>query len=231
MSDIFGETVIAMPPLSLDYLEALGETVVSTFQPEALSRPQPIKVREWIDDLLPRFGIHVMPASYEELGERVAVTYAAADAESEILVSPWIYDNLADEERPHFARSTVIHELAHAILHVPLLRNRSEGSRQTTRRLDLRRLAEASDPEWQAWALAGAILMPRRTIAMLPDRSPRSVAEAFFVSQKFAEVRLERLAVLTGADLGHCEGIDAELAQSGRLAGLVRLESTQGKKE
>jgi len=200
MSDIFGETVIAMPPLSLDYLEALGETVVGTFQPEALSRPQPIKVREWIDDLLPRFGIHVMPASYEELGEHVAVTYAAADAESEILVSPWIYDNLAEEERPHFARSTVIHELAHAILHVPLLRNHSDGRREIARRLERRGLAEASDPEWQAWALAGAILMPRRTIAMLPDRSPRSVADAFFVSQKFAEVRLERLAVLTGAN-------------------------------
>ena len=200
MSDIFGETVIAMPALSLEYLETLGETVVSTFQPEALSGPQPIKVREWIDELLPRFGIHVMPASYEELGERVAVTYAAADAESEILVSPWIYDNLADEERPHFARSTVIHELAHAILHVPLLRTRPQGSRETTRRLDRRWLAEASDPEWQAWALAGAILMPRRTIAMLPDRSPCSVAEAFFVSQKFAEVRLERLAVLSGED-------------------------------
>jgi hypothetical protein len=198
MSDIFGETVIAMPALSLEYLETLGETVVSTFQPDALSGPQPIKVREWIDELLPRFGIHVMPASYEELGERVAVTYAAADAESEILVSPWIYDNLADEERPHFARSTVIHELAHAILHVPLLRHRSEGSGESTRRLDRSRLAEASDPEWQAWALAGAILMPRRTIAMLADRSPRAVGEVFFVSQRFAEVRLERLAVLGG---------------------------------
>ena len=200
MSNFFGETVIAMPPLSLEYLEALGETVVSTFQPEALLTAQPIKVREWIDDLLPRFGIHVMPASYEELGERVAVTYAAADAESEILVSPWIYENLADEERPHFARSTVIHELAHAILHVPLLRNRSDGSGELTTRLDRRRLAEVSDPEWQAWALAGAILMPRRTIAMLPDRSPRWVADVFFVSQKFAEVRLERLAVLSGQD-------------------------------
>jgi IrrE N-terminal-like domain len=198
MSDFFGETVFAMPPLSLEYLEALGETVVSTLQPEALLTPQPIKVREWIDDLLPRFGIHVMPASYEELGERVAATYAAADAESEILVSPWIYENLADEERPHFARSTVIHELAHAILHVPLLRNRSDGCGELTTRLDRRRLAEASDPEWQAWALAGAILMPRRTIAMLPDRSPRSVADVFFVSQKFAEVRLERLEVLSG---------------------------------
>jgi len=197
MSDIFGETVIAMPPLSLKYLEILGETVVATFQPEALSAPQPIRVREWMDDLLPRFGVHVMPASYEELGDHVAVTYAAGESESEILVSPWIYDNLADEERPHFARATVIHELAHAILHVPLLRNRVAPPKPAANiRVSRRALREENDPEWQAWALAGAILMPRRTIAMLREPSRRAVADAFFVSEKFASVRLERLARL-----------------------------------
>ena len=198
MSNIFGETVIAMPPLSLACLELLGETVVGTFQPEALAMPQPIRVREWMDDLLPRFGVHVMPASYEELGDHVAVTYAAGESESEILVSPWIYDNLHDEERPHFARATVIHELAHAILHVPILRARAgtPAVSADNLRVERKRLREESDPEWQAWALAGAILMPRRTIAMLPEPSRGAVADAFFVSEKFASVRLERLARL-----------------------------------
>ena len=200
MSNIFGETVIAMPPLSLACLELLGETVVGTFQPEALAAPQPIRVREWMDDLLPRFGVHVMPASYEELGDHVAVTYAAGDAESEILVSPWIYDNLHDEERPHFARATVIHELAHAILHVPMLRTRAgaPSADPANVRVERKRLREESDPEWQAWALAGAILMPRRTIQMLSEPSRSAVADAFFVSEKFASVRLERLARLNG---------------------------------
>ena len=198
MSNIFAETVIAMPPLSLACLELLGETVVATFQPEALITPQPIRVREWMDDLLPRFGVHVMPASYEELGDHVAVTYAAGDSESEILVSAWIYENLADEERPHFARATVIHELGHAILHVPLLRHRGASSLDSPAsiRVERKRLRSESDPEWQAWALAGAILMPRRTIAMLPEATRSSVADAFYVSEKFAAARLERLARL-----------------------------------
>ncbi len=198
MSDILGETVIAMPPMSLKCLEMLAETVVEVFQPDALVMPQPIQVRDWIDRLLPRFGIHVMPASYEELGDRVAATCVAGDWESEILVSPWIYENLADEERPHFARSTVIHELAHAILHVPILRAASCGSYgpMAFPQVDRKQLSESEDPEWQAWALAGAILMPRRAIGMLPNRLPRSVSDAFYVSEKFAEVRLERLAML-----------------------------------
>ncbi|MGO9454598.1 MAG: ImmA/IrrE family metallo-endopeptidase [Candidatus Binataceae bacterium] len=199
MSNIGGDTVIAMPPLSLACLEILGETVVRQFQPAALAAPEPIRVREWIDRLLPPFGIHVMPASDEELGDRVAATYAAGDSESEILVSPWIFDNLADEERPHFARATVIHELAHAILHVPLLRGRWTVSPRSSPppRVERSGIPESSDPEWQAWALAGAILMPRRTIVMLPDTSLGSVADAFFVSEIFASIRLERLAALS----------------------------------
>jgi hypothetical protein len=198
MSDLAGETVIEMPPLALEYLEDLGETTVAMLQPAALSAPQPIQVRDWIDRVLPAFGIHVMPASYEELGDRVAATYPVGDWESEILLSPWIFENLADEERPHFARSTAIHELAHAILHVPLVRRRSMLSRDTSvcRRVERGQLPQASDPEWQAWALAGAILMPRRCVAMLSDRSPRSLSDAFFVSEKFAAVRLERLESL-----------------------------------
>ncbi len=52
-----------------------------------------------------------------------------------------------------------------------------------------------SDPEWQAWALAGAILMPRRTVAMLTDQSAHSVAATYHVSEKFAAVTLRRLGI------------------------------------
>jgi Zn-dependent peptidase ImmA (M78 family) len=49
------------------------------------------------------------------------------------------------------------------------------------------------DPEWQAWALAGAILVPRKSVAMLSGRSPQIVAETYRVSEKLAAVRLRRL--------------------------------------
>lgn len=35
------------------------------------------------------------------------------------------------------------------------------------------------DPEWQAWALGGAILIPRRTLPALPEPSAKIVAATY----------------------------------------------------
>ena len=42
------------------------------------------------------------------------------------------------------------------------------------------------DPEWQAWALAGSILMPRKTLTMLANRNPAAVADAYIVDAHHA---------------------------------------------
>jgi IrrE N-terminal-like domain len=195
VSDIAGDAVLVFPALSLRCIEQLGETVVRHFQPSALDAPAPIDVRDWVDRLLPPFGVHVMPASCDELGERAATTYPAGRDESEILVEEWIFNDLAIDPRPHFARATVMHELAHAILHVPILRTlaRAPEHELALARADAASVPAYSDPEWQAWALAGAILMPHRTIAMLEVQTARTLADAYIVSEKFAAVRLKRL--------------------------------------
>ncbi len=195
MSDIGGDTVLVVPALSLRCIEDLGETVVRQFQPSALEAPTPIDVRDWADRLLPAYRIHVMPASDDELGGRAAMTYPAGRDESEILVAEWIFNDLAIDPRPHFARATVMHELAHAILHVPILRSvvSESESKLALTHADRTSVPAYSDPEWQAWALAGAILMPHRTIAMLEVQSARALADVYIVSEKFAAVRLKRL--------------------------------------
>ncbi len=195
MSDIGGDTVLVVPALSLRCIEDLGETVVRQFQPSALEAPEPIDVRDWVDRLLPAYRIHVMPASDDELGGRAAMTYPAGRDESEILVAEWIFNDLASDPHPNFARATVMHELAHAILHVPILRSlaRTPEHELALARAERASVPAYSDPEWQAWALAGAILMPHRTIAMLADQSARALADAYVVSEKFAAVRLKRL--------------------------------------
>src|SRR5207244_11837027 len=83
MSDMLRERVFVMPPMSRASLEVLAETVLAQFQPSALQRPEPIAVVEWIDVLLPRFGVNVTPATADELGDCAAATYPPGQCDSE----------------------------------------------------------------------------------------------------------------------------------------------------
>ncbi len=130
MSRMLGDSVFAMPPISLRCIEKLAETVLGNFQPAALEAPQAVNLVEWIDKLLPRFGVHVMPASEEELRGCAAATYPAAGYESEILIPEWMWNDLAQDPKGNFARATVMHEIAHVILHVPVIRNLSQAPKK-----------------------------------------------------------------------------------------------------
>jgi hypothetical protein len=195
VSDLLGEMVVAMPPMSMRCLETLAEAVVGQFQPSALIAPEPIALADWVDRLLPPFGVHVSPAGAEELDGRVAATYPSGNAESEILVLEYIWHEIVSDPRAYFSKATVMHEIAHAILHVPVLRQISRAPESEFALAPVRRgaIPAYADPEWQAWTLAGAIMMPRPTLAMLDDRSAGGVAAAYQVSEKFAVVRLKRL--------------------------------------
>lgn len=184
--------ITAMPGLSMACVEALAESALGIFQPSALSSPEAIDVTGWVDRILPRFGIHVVPAADDELRDCAALTYPSGEAESEILVAEWIWHDLAHDARPNFARATVMHELGHAILHVPIMRAMGAAEPQPPS-ADGPAVPAFSDPEWQAWALAGAILMPRRTVAMLAHPTPQSLAATYQVSEQFAAVHLRRL--------------------------------------
>jgi hypothetical protein len=54
------------------------------------------------------------------------------------------------------------------------------------------------DPEWQAWALAGAIVAPRRTITLVGNLDPCVLAEVYGMSVDFMRSHLKRLKLLQG---------------------------------
>jgi hypothetical protein len=182
-----------MPGLSMACLEALGASVLSVFQPSALRSPETIDIVGWIDRILPRFGVHVAPAGESELGDCAALTIPAGGFECEILIREWMWNDLAHEVRPNFARATVMHELAHAILHVPAMRRIGDSALEHAEPGAM--VPAFRDPEWQAWALAGSILMPRKTLAMLAKPDPAAVADAYIVSAQFAQAHLKRLKI------------------------------------
>ena len=119
-----------------------------------------------------------------------------------ILVSESVWDGLESEApTSHYARTTVCHEIGHAILHVPLLRRRllATDVLARTQRANLR---PYQDPEWQAWAFAGAILMPSATLRMLQVNHgglPTSlVASTYHVSEQMAQSHLRKLKWVQG---------------------------------
>lgn len=199
MTSFLDEQVFDMPPLSMERIERLGELLSQTLAPKTLINPIALDVIALIDNVLPQYDIFVYPAHHEELGSREAATDPDGQSEVIILVEEEAWNNLyrggAKANRP---QATIIHEISHAILHVPVIRKRlnSEQKDLLLARVKRSDLPPYRDPEWQAWALAGCLLMPRRTIEMLEDKSLFNIAEVYAVSPDFARSHSKRLRLI-----------------------------------
>jgi IrrE N-terminal-like domain len=201
MSSFLDEEVPPVDPLGVPAISELGRCFLEHLAPEVLLSPQRLDVLDLVDTRLPKFGIHVCPASREEIGNRDGATDPHGSGEVTILVSEEVWDQLElSGPRSYYARSTVCHELGHAVIHVPVLRRRLllTNVLARTRRSNLRAY---NDPEWQAWAFSGAILMPTVTLLMLHTQSggltTDLVSHTFEVSKQMASNHLKRLKLVS----------------------------------
>ncbi|MHB1952324.1 MAG: ImmA/IrrE family metallo-endopeptidase [Sulfobacillus sp.] len=197
MRSFLDEEVPPVNPLSVAAIEELGRCFLDQLAPEMLVKPQPLDVLGLADTRLQKFGIHVYPASREEIGNRDGATNPKGDGEVSILVAEEVWETLESAiPKCYYARSTVCHEIGHAILHVPVLRRRLllNDALARTQRV---RLRAYEDPEWQAWTFAGAILIPSATLRMLQAQqgplTPELVSSTFEVSAGMAQSHLARL--------------------------------------
>lgn len=193
------ETVFNMPAMSMAQIEELGQALLETLSPDTLKKPLPLDLVNLTERTLPKFDIYVYPASAEELGEREAATDPEGESEVIVLVEESFWNDLyAGGKRANRPRATVAHEISHAIIHVPVIRKRlqSPNKHLLLARTQRRSLRPYHDPEWQAWALAGCLLMPRRTIEMLSDQSLFNLAEVYGVSPAFARTHAKRLGLI-----------------------------------
>lgn len=199
MSSFLGEMVFSMPPVSMAALEVLAEQVLLAVAPEMLARPMSLDVLELVDHTLPKvLGIHVTPVHEDE----ISGMYGATDpkqhggTEIDVLIRKEVWTRLLEGgKRANHARATVIHEVSHAVLHVPIIRRRmrSPNKELLLARYERQDLPAYREPEWQAWALAGSILMPRKALMMLRPRSFTDMAEVFGVSEQFTKQHARRL--------------------------------------
>jgi hypothetical protein len=190
------EEVMRMPPVSLRAIRAVSEAFLLELAPKVLERPTRLDVAELVDEVLPRHGIHVSPASATELQDNEGLTQPDGTADVEIVVQNDQYEALElTGPASHRARATVCHEIGHAILHVPVIRRRRAlpNGELLLRRVSTGLIKPYEHPEWQAWSFAGYILMPPRTLRMMPSRAANDVSRTYGVSVAFATSHLRRL--------------------------------------
>ncbi len=200
MGSFLDEEVPPVNPLGVVAIAELGRCFLEQLAPEVLAAPQRLDVLDLVDTRLPKFGIHVCPASREEIGDRAGATDPHGSEEVTILVSEEVWNQLEEPApRSYYARSTVCHEIGHAVIHVPALRRRLLLT-NVLARTQRKRLRAYEDPEWQAWAFSGAILMPTVTLLMLQAQhgglDPELVSQTFEVSTGMASSHLKRLKLI-----------------------------------
>lgn len=199
MSDLKGEDTISMPPLRMSTIESLGEAFLSEFCPDALVQPMAVDVFHLAENVLPHRGIHVTPAHAPEMGNNFGLTDPSGSTSIEILLRDDLWDNLIEGgPRANLARATLAHEFGHALLHVRVIRRRRNlpTAQHLLARVDRSTVPAYKDAEWQAWALGGCILAPRRTINMVAHLGIGGMASIYQVSEKMMFYHLKRLKLV-----------------------------------
>lgn len=186
-----------MPPMRISQLESIAEAVLEEVYPEALQGPLALDMSRLFERELPRRGIHLSPASTQELGDREAATDPSGSGDIEILMAEPGYELLFEKgPRANRSRATAAHELGHAILHVPVIRQwrnhvQADVLLARHRRAELRAF---EDPEWQAWTLGASILIPRKTLVDALDHcSVDELCGIYGVSRVLMTSHLRRL--------------------------------------
>lgn len=188
----FDELVPRVPGLKVVQLEHLANAVRNELGLVAPDKVDWLHVAEFA---LPAHGVDVFPVSESELlvhgAEAVTVVNPGTERVT-VLLSADDYDAL-EEPYGGRARATLNHELGHAVLHREVLKRMqvpatSPGGLARHPRSEVPAFV---DPEWQAWVFAGALLMPRSSLAAMRGAAPWETARIHQVTESFLQTRLD----------------------------------------
>ncbi|WP_437639393.1 ImmA/IrrE family metallo-endopeptidase [Sorangium sp. So ce854] len=171
-------------------IETESAQFLAQFAPECLARPSPSPVLRFFDRVVPQaYGfrpeVDNLAPGLEGLTDPGART---------VTLPPEVYSGLEDDD-PR-SRFTASHEVGHVVLHgQELARIGTRLPNQTSivlaRRMEIKAY---NDPEWQADAFAGSLLMPATALMMLEDEhgslSVSLLVRVFRVSKSAARYRL-----------------------------------------
>lgn len=191
------QVVPVVPPLSRNKIESLVNSLFKEVQPDALLGKEPVDVEKIFEFYIPdKYGI---ATGYTDLSQYGYGTLGYTDASvktSDVDESLINSDEIVTIRR---CRATIGHEIGHCILHVPVFRIFRSSCKEEAAlyRIDRNLIKPYNDPEWQAWEVAMACLMPYPVIIKCLDSkySVFDIAECFDVNPAFVKTRLGKLKI------------------------------------
>jgi hypothetical protein len=117
----FVEDCVRVPPMGTAAIDAIAEAFLAELAPETLEAPRPLDLVRLVEERLEKHGIVVYPATVAELQDREGATRPSDPVEILLAEHHW-RALFQGGMRETFARSTLGHELGHAVLHVPSIR-------------------------------------------------------------------------------------------------------------
>jgi len=190
--------IVIANPRSGRELERLALKIVKVFQPEILAEPGPFDIERFFDCELE--AITKVKTDYRALPNGIHGYTDSATMESVIST-----ELMEDVSQLFFARSTMSHEVGHAVIHVPEFRLKkailtSIHNAQHDATLRMHRESDVpvfKNPEWQAWRFAGALLVPEVSIkeAIKRGNGLRELSRLFRVNPAFVKTRLRAFKI------------------------------------
>lgn len=185
-------------PMGRKTIEAEIMNLLRRFQPEVLKGKCPFDVEAFAEfELEDLTGVQ-----FDITSDLPPEIHGLTDPSQNKL---WIHADLADNPRSlKFYRSTLAHEIGHALYHVkPIQRagkrqrfaqGKQKSGTELCREMDI---PAYRHPEWQAWEVAGSLLMPKCVVEALLHEGANieDLAHHFEVHRPFAHKRLKSLKI------------------------------------
>jgi len=189
--------IVAANPRSGRDIDASANRININFQPITLKQPAPFNVESFFE-----FDLENISGVKPDYGNLPYGIYGITDSEKMTCV---ISSEMMDDPfQMKFARSTIAHEIAHVLTHVPefrkkraILRSIHDNDHMSLRLHREENVPIYRNPEWQAWRYAGALLMPESTFrtAVKDGANEGDLSELFQVNRAFVRTRARALKI------------------------------------
>jgi len=196
--------VPVVPPMGRVTIERKTTAFLGANFSKAITEASPVDIEYLFELLLPKYikGLRTGYFDLSFLGPGV-MGYTSANKKV-CLVDKLLFDlaTRLDAKKSDIRRfrATVSHEVSHAICHYPYLNffesfNVNAGSIGLMRIEKRKDIPAYKDPEWQAWEMAGSLLMPKTRVIQDINlgRDKYEIADIYNVNPAFAQQRIDSI--------------------------------------